>query len=237
LDDRSRFASRVAGGDSPAAATCERFEQFLDFARWQMFRQTLLCRDLGDTAPRPASRRVVSAVVRGGHAGRTAAYPLSNGESVAFQRPQSRLSTSVPIAKAALLTLAGTWPRLWPFERLLRAVASAIGNQRRPMCQPPRCRSARDLGGHASAGVGNRAHRGLGRAAAGRGRGRRSALRQRLVAAQGERTSWVPNQAHTVRVLNGFQRMLLAQLDGQQDRDTLLGWLETFERKTAIRWR
>jgi methyltransferase-like protein len=49
---------------------------------------------------------------------------------------------------------------------------------------------------------------------------------------EAQRTGLVPNQAHATRALNGFQRLLLAQLDGRQDGDDLLRWLEGLERQS-----
>jgi len=49
---------------------------------------------------------------------------------------------------------------------------------------------------------------------------------------EAQRSGLVPNQSHAVRALNGFQRLVLAQLDGRQDGDDLLGWLEGVERQS-----
>lgn len=210
----------------------EQFEQFLDFARWQMFRQTLLCRDSATLLRDPPPDALFPLWFAADMQAEPPRQPLSNGESVAFQRPQSRLSTSVPIAKAALLTLAGTWPRWWPFERLLRASLQRLGITAPTDMPTAALPLARDLA--------ETLRRAWGIALI-----EASAEPPPVAAEVGERpcasvwarraarrTSWVPNQAHTVRVLNGFQRMLLAQLDGHQDRDALLGWLETLERQS-----
>ena len=210
----------------------EQFEQFLDFARWQMFRQTLLCRDSIPLQRDPPPDVLFSMWFAAEMQAESPRQPLSSTESIAFQRPQSRLATAIPVAKAALLTLAGTWPRWWPFERLLRAALERLGITAPADMPPAALPLARELAetlrrawGIAlveasvepppvAAEVGDRPRAG--------DWARRAA----------QRTGLVPNQAHTVRPLNGFQRMLLAQLDGHQDGDDLLRWLEAIERQS-----
>lgn len=233
--------SWMTGADLPAESQAalrarsrdvEQFEQFLDFARWQMFRQTLLCRDTAPLQRDPPPDALFNLWYAAEMQAESPRQPLTSGESVTFQRPQSRLNTAVPVAKAALLTLAGTWPRWWPFERLLRAALQRLGITApadMPAAALPLARELAEALRRAwgialieasvepppvAAEVGDRP------------------LASAWARREAQRSGLVPNQSHAVRALNGFQRLVLAQLDGRQDGDDLLGWLEGVERQS-----
>lgn len=233
--------SWMTGADLPAESLAalrarsrdaEQFEQFLDFARWQMFRQTLLCRDSAPLQRDPPADVFFPMWYAADMQAESPRQPLSNGESLAFQRPQSRLTTAVPIAKAALMTLAGTWPRWWPFERLLRASLQRLGITAPADMPPAALPLARELA--------ETLRRAWGIALV------EASVEPPPVAAEvsdcPRASAWarrealnsglVPNQFHAVRGLNGFQRLLLAQLDGQRDHEDLLRWLESVERQS-----
>lgn len=97
-------------------------EQYLDFFRNRMFRQTLFChaevavrRELDEGL---VERLAISSPVR--------AAPRDEGET--FATPEGfSLSTSEPHVAAAMHALAGAWPQALDFQALLAAACAAAG--------------------------------------------------------------------------------------------------------------
>lgn len=120
-------ASMARAFSSFAADTIER-EQYLDFVCGRTFRETLLCR-----ADRKPSYVLPSRAVWPMHIAsslRPSATPVDLSGCVATTfvgRLGERLSTTLPLLKAALLELACHWPAGIPFEQLLTAAAERLG--------------------------------------------------------------------------------------------------------------
>jgi methyltransferase-like protein len=204
----------------------EEFEQYLDFVRWQLFRQTLLChasRTLTRTTP---PERIFPLWVAADIQVEGLREPLASGELVTFQRPKARMATPQPITKAALVVLAESWPRWWPFERLLRTALERIGysglERERLEALPFAAELAETLRRAYGISLIEMAVEPPPVAAVVVERPRVSewALRQ------AQTSAIVTNQGHAAQALAGFQRFVLSLLDGQRDRAALLDVLE-----------
>ena len=109
----------VAGGDVVAR------QMYVDFVRDTTYRQTLLCRD-DVTLTRPPA----PASVRGLHVA-SDAHPVSAQPEVHTSKMESfkcpsgaNVSSPDPLAKGAIVALAGAWPRALRFEELLDVARS-----------------------------------------------------------------------------------------------------------------
>jgi SAM-dependent methyltransferase len=109
-------------------------EQYLDFLRGRRFRQTLLCRAcLPVGTPRAEAVRgyFISSPARPASVSPT----LDNSTIEAFAVPGeggARLETAHALAKAAVVHLAETWPRLISFDELLAAARAKLGENAAP---------------------------------------------------------------------------------------------------------
>jgi methyltransferase-like protein/cyclopropane fatty-acyl-phospholipid synthase-like methyltransferase len=98
-------------------------EQYADFVLNRSFRRTLLCHAAARIADDPPPERIVERLARlaaaSGAKPAAAAPDLRPGVSEAFSTEKgNRFSSSHPLAKAALLTLAAAWPRALAFAAL-----------------------------------------------------------------------------------------------------------------------
>jgi methyltransferase-like protein/predicted O-methyltransferase YrrM len=93
-------------------------EQYMDFLRNRMFRQTLLCRkDVQlDRSLDPA--RILNMQVASFAKPEAPITHLHSNEAVKFTGPHSTLSTKEPLVKAAMLHLREQWPMSVPFSEL-----------------------------------------------------------------------------------------------------------------------
>jgi cyclopropane fatty-acyl-phospholipid synthase-like methyltransferase len=117
-----RVASELLSVEDPLQR-----EQYLDFLKGRMFRQTLLCREelVLDRSPRPAvvERMAVSSPVgpRGA--------PGSDGQTT-FEGPSgSTLTTDHPVVRGALERLGRSWPSALWVRELIPAEASEADRQ------------------------------------------------------------------------------------------------------------
>ena len=107
-----------------------RREQYLDFLRNRMFRQTLLCH-----AERTVVRSLDPATLDGlSVAGAVSAdepVSLSRGVAVRFAGPdESAMTTSEPAMKAALIELGSRFPEAVPFRELVAEARRRVGADR-----------------------------------------------------------------------------------------------------------
>src|SRR5205823_754429 len=108
-------------------------EQYMDFLRNRMFRQTLLCH--AHLAPRYDL-----------HAGQLAAFHVASPARPVSEKPDVRsdaveqfrgpdgitLHAREPLVKAAMLHLAEAWPRAVPFAELRDAARARLGGPAKP---------------------------------------------------------------------------------------------------------
>jgi methyltransferase-like protein/SAM-dependent methyltransferase len=103
-------------------------EQYMDFLRNRMFRQTLLCHD-DITISRKLRPEQLSAFYVASYARpETTELDIHSNSIVKFRGSDgAELSTDHPVTKAAMLCLAGIWPQAVPFEEALSMARSRLG--------------------------------------------------------------------------------------------------------------
>jgi methyltransferase-like protein/predicted O-methyltransferase YrrM len=131
----AQFQSMLATNLPPEAAQALRrmadntiaVEQYMDFLRNRLFRQTLLCHQQVQLQSKLTMERLVkfhmaSAVLP------AAAEPDIRSEAVGeFRGPNEKsFSTNHPVTKAALLYLSTVWPQAVPFKDLLAAAYARV---------------------------------------------------------------------------------------------------------------
>ncbi len=97
-----------------------RMEQYMDFVRNRMFRQTLLCRK-GVRLDRDMNPDRIYDLYVASNARPADKCDVHSREPTVFQRPGSTLTTSEPLVKAAMLHLAEIWPRSVQFRDLVNS--------------------------------------------------------------------------------------------------------------------
>lgn len=102
-----------------------RMEQYMDFVRNRMFRQTLLCR-ADVTLDRTISPERVFDLFVASNARPAQEIDPRSRDTVTFERPGSAMTTSEPLVKAAMLHLVQQWPRPVYFRDLLNAARRAL---------------------------------------------------------------------------------------------------------------
>ncbi len=105
-------------------------EQYFDFLRCRMFRQTLLCHDdvVLDRSLKPGQVKKFYLA--------SSAHPVSARPDVASPRVVEEfrgsggvgMSTDYPLAKAAILHLGDIWPQSVGFDQLLRQARALVGD-------------------------------------------------------------------------------------------------------------
>ena len=102
-------------------------EQYMDFLRNRMFRQTLLCRKTVQLAQQLDARAFSSMHVASGLKPKDPAVDVrSSTVAASFSDANSELQTSDPRLKAALVTLSEQWPRALPFDDLAMRINSRL---------------------------------------------------------------------------------------------------------------
>ncbi len=94
-------------------------EQYMDFVRNRMFRQTLLCREDAAIDRNGSPERLLDMYVASSAKPDVPIENFATPESVTFRRPGSSLTTSEPLVKAAMVTLLEAWPACISFDDLL----------------------------------------------------------------------------------------------------------------------
>lgn len=191
-------------------------EQYLDFLKNRTFRRTLLVRD--DT---PLSRMpgpgVVESLLAAGLAKPVSERPEVNSDKVEefVNDAGSTVSTNVPFAKAALVTLFEQWPRPFRFDELWSAVRERLGGA---ADEPGRGMLARSLVHlYLSGLVGLHTH--LTPFTLSPGDRPRATALTRLQARTGAR---VTNLRHKTVELAVFDRAVLSLCDGERDRAAIV---------------
>jgi methyltransferase-like protein/2-polyprenyl-3-methyl-5-hydroxy-6-metoxy-1,4-benzoquinol methylase len=198
-------------------------EQYMDFVRNRMFRQTLLChreiklsRSLG---PWSLEHLYVAAPLRPG----SSEVELASGKTEEFAGPNNlKLSSGQPLVKAAVLCLAQSWPSAIPFGQLIAEANGLLTCKAiKPQALPDSDSERRILGGalltcfarglcefHAHSSSFVLAPGTLPQACP-------------LVRLQAARQNFVVNRRHERVNLDGFARHVLALLDGQLDQGAI----------------
>jgi methyltransferase-like protein len=227
----SMLASNLA---APVSETLHRLgrdivelEQYMDFVRNRMFRQTLLChrelkltRALGPWTLRDFQvAALLQPVAR--------AVDLISSESSEFRTSAAqKVFTTQPIVKAAFVMLTEQWPRGIPFLDLVAQSRRRLGGAGMPGTAIPAERDAAEVIGGAlltclSKGA-CELHVHAGPFIVAPTERPQACAYARLQAARG--TS-VTNRRHECVELDNFGRHLLLRLDGQNNHDALVGAL------------
>ncbi len=116
----SNFPPEVAQTLQRVATDIVRMEQYMDFVRNRMFRQTLLVHQ-GAAIRRNVDGRVVKGLFLTSAAEPESAHPvLAQGASETFQTPNGRKhNLADALTKSALVVLASRWPACVPFDELV----------------------------------------------------------------------------------------------------------------------
>lgn len=94
-------------------------EQYMDFVRNRMFRQTLLCRKELTLDRSLKAERVFDLYVSSSSEPESPLAKIDSRDRVTFRRPGSTLTTSEPLVKAAIVVLRENWPLAVHFPDLL----------------------------------------------------------------------------------------------------------------------
>jgi len=95
-------------------------EQYLDFLRNRMFRETLLCRPTGQVSWTPRPETLLHYHLASRPVPTTGNVALDTQDPVTYRTPGGMtVTTTQPILKAALQALGGRWPQAVAFEQLL----------------------------------------------------------------------------------------------------------------------
>jgi methyltransferase-like protein len=101
-------------------------EQYMDFVRNRMFRQTLLCHRDVKLDRSLAPDRVLTLHVASWVKPEPAEVDLQARTQTVFRGPSGVTTTTEPLVKAALLQLSENWPRSVPFVELLAQARSRL---------------------------------------------------------------------------------------------------------------
>ncbi len=122
------FSERVESVLRGIASTLVEAEQYMDFVRNRMFRQTLLCRQEivldRSLPPERAAPMSAASVTRP----ESLVVDLSANVEMKFRSGTSTATTSDPLTKAALLCLGELWPKYVALPDLFDLAQQRIGN-------------------------------------------------------------------------------------------------------------
>lgn len=122
------FPERVRAMLQSASGNIIETEQYMDFLRNRMFRQTLLCRKEIELDRSLKPNRLIGMQVSS-NARPEGPINLRSEERTLFKRGGSTLTTTEPEVKAAFLHLRDAWPQSVPFLELAAIARSQTGNQ------------------------------------------------------------------------------------------------------------
>lgn len=122
----NNFSPEVAKMVRTLSADVVQREQYMDFVRNRLFRQTLLCRRDVVLERNPGPETVYDLAVGSDAAPEATITDFQSRDRVTFTRPGSTMSTREPLMKAAMTHLREAWPRFVPFRELLSIARSRI---------------------------------------------------------------------------------------------------------------
>jgi len=229
----TNFPPEVAQTLQRVATDIVRMEQYMDFVRNRMFRQTLLVHE-GAAIERKVDGRVVKGLFLNSAASPESAHPaLAQGVSETFQTPKgSKHEVADALTKAALVVLASRWPACVPFEEL---AAMAHARLKQDLGDAPienddeKSFGDRMLQGHAARVVELRvAAPRLAVVPSER------PLASPLARLQAESSTTLTNLRHELVVVPELPRRMLMLLDGTRDFDTLAAEIVKLAREGKI---
>jgi methyltransferase-like protein len=220
----SKFPPKVVETLTRIASDPVRTEQYMDFVRNRLFRQTLLVHRSAQIVRRIGGQMVKGLLVSSAVKPESAAPVLTDGVKEAFKGPgESAFTIADALTKAALVTLSKCWPLCMPFEELAAVchatVAAASGGRRDlPLSDDDlRAFGERLLSGYSVRAIELRvAHPRL------TGTPSAKPLASPLARLQSELGPMVTNLRHEPVKLNELSRRMLPLLDGTRDVEALV---------------
>jgi len=221
----SNLPAAVEAGLQSVSANVIEMEQYMDFARNRMFRQTLLCHRGVALDRTPSPERVQGMQVASAAKPENGEVDIHSTAQTTYRTPSAVLTTTERLVKAAMQRLGEEWPRAVPFDDLLASArarlaphavvveSSRLANDARRLAAPLlRCftTSLVELSVHPSLFTLEISDR---------------PLASRLARWQAESSSTVTNRRHENTHLNDLQRHTLRFLDGRHDRSGLVAEL------------
>jgi methyltransferase-like protein len=210
-------------------------EQYMDFVRNRMFRQTLLCRDDIRVDRSLSPDRMLRMHVASPTRPDTEIASVNDREKVTFRTPGSVTTTTDPVMKAALLHLGKRWPEYVPFTELLAVARSQAsdgpamvdtGRASREMSQLAKPLLRCYATGHIDLSISPPQFRNT--------VSERPAARP-LARFQAAHGGEVTNRRHETVRLDDVDQHLLAQLDGKSDQPALTKHLiDLIDRRVVI---
>lgn len=125
----SNFPREVEAMLHSVASNRVEMEQYMDFLRNRMFRQTLLCHREVALEKRPLPQSILGLHVSSPAKPESQPVDIHNRDTVTFRGPSSVMTSSEPVVKAAMLQLGEAWPRSLPFATLFAAARSKLNPQ------------------------------------------------------------------------------------------------------------
>ncbi|MCA9088368.1 MAG: methyltransferase regulatory domain-containing protein [Planctomycetaceae bacterium] len=216
------FPDQVRGMLQSVARDRIELEQYMDFLRNRAFRQTIVthANQRVDTSPNPQRlqrMRVASSAVPEGDS-----IDVRSSDSAILQRRGSKLTTTSPVVKAAMMHLQKAWPSSLPFTELAATSRSFIAGRPVPVDQEVmsdvsqslaktmlRCFATSMIDLHISEPSFRREPSD-------------KPLASPLARAQASEQASATNRLHEHMALDDIQRFVLRRLDGQHDRESLV---------------
>ncbi len=124
----SNFPPKVESMLRRLASDVIQMEQYMDFVRNRLFRQTLLCHQGVNLDRSIPAERVFGLHVASSAEPESGPIDVRSREQVTFRRPGSTLTTTEPLVKAAMVHLREVWPRTVPFQELLSAARGRLAS-------------------------------------------------------------------------------------------------------------
>lgn len=207
------------------AASVIEIEQYMDFVRNRMFRQTLLCHRHVPLDRSLSHERIFHLHVASQARPEQPIQDARSSETVKFRSIGGTLTTSEPIVKAAMQHLATIWPQSVPFADLLAVSRSRLHGQ---TIADDADRAAHDeqqlasamMRCYSTAVIELSAFPGQCTIKPGR-----MPEARRLAREQARSAGSVTNTRHETVQLTDLERHVLIRLDGQRDSDALLSAL------------
>lgn len=123
------FAPDVIAVLRNLAADIIETEQYMDFVRNRMFRQTILCSDQHQVDRSMLASRLTKLHFASSSQPEERVEDLHDNKVVTFRFGKSVTKTTSPVIKAALMYLGSVWPRFVPYSELFAAARSKVAGK------------------------------------------------------------------------------------------------------------
>ena len=223
----SNFPPQVENTLHSVARDLIEMEQYMDFLRNRMFRQTILCRKEVRLDRSLTPERMQGLYVATSSRPEVPQPSLVSREPPKFRRPKSTMTTNEPLVKAAMMHLGDVWPLPMHFTELLAIARSRLNPDPIVVDTSRITHDARRLAEPLLRCYGT-THVDLSRTAPQfTTRVGRCPAVSPLARLQADTGTGATNYRHEHVSLNDLERQLMRFLDGRHDRSALIGQLVT----------